>query len=169
MYTTPRIFRRDGRPTTPGIGNSIETHTASSIGTRQQLLAVRALLPLAAVIVSLNNPHVPDVFASPRLSLTITPTMLAMTGVSHLRLLVPDAARRLLPRRRQPRTTTFLFGPSFDTIERITWKGWNWTVDITNWLMPKTLAAWGVISRPRLLLLPAATPPSGSKAKTDGR
>jgi len=42
--------------------------------------------------------------------------------------------------------TAFLFGPSLDTVQRTTWRCWTWTMDVTNWMMPKTLAAWGVIS-----------------------
>ncbi len=130
-----------------GLAILLKRATASSIGTRQQLLAVRALLPIAAVIVSLNNPHVLMFSLHPVSSLTITTTMLAMTGAYLTYVysfLMPLAGFFLAVGGLV--ATTFLFGPSFDTIERVTWKGWSWTVDITNWLMPKTLAAWGIVS-----------------------
>ena len=127
-----------------GLAIMMKRATAATLGTHQQLLVVRVLLPVAAVIVSLNNPHV--LIFSLR-SITVTPTLLAMTGAYLTYVycfLLPLAGFFLAVGGLV--ATAFLFGPSLDTVQRVSWKCWSWTMDVTNWMMPKTLAAWGVVS-----------------------
>jgi hypothetical protein len=130
-----------------GLAILLKRATASSIGTRQQLLAVRVLLPLAAVIVSLNNPHVLMFSLHPISSITVTPTHLATAGayLTYIYCFLMPLAGWFLAIGGLL-ATAFFFGPSFDTIEQVIWRCWTWIVDFTNWIIPKTLTAWGIVS-----------------------
>jgi len=142
-----QYFGAMAAPLLLGLAVLMKRATSATLGTRQQLLAVRVLLPLAAVIVSLNNPHVLTFSLRPISSITATPTLLATTGAYLTYVycfLMPFAGWFLALGGLL--ATAFLFGPSIDTIQRVGSRSWNWTLDVTNWMVPKTLAAWGVVS-----------------------
>ncbi len=121
--------------------------TPVSPATATQLRSILALLPLAAVIVSLNNPHV-LMFSLGRVSpTTITPTSLA-TGGAYLTyvycFLQPLAAWFLAAGGMM--ATAFFFGPSMQAVGHFSWRCWTWAMDVTNWMIPKSVAGWGLAS-----------------------
>jgi hypothetical protein len=113
---------------------------------RKDLLALRLLLPLAAVLVSANNPWnfaLPGV-AWPRLA--ISPLGLALAGAylvyvycflwRHARLFLASGAVAAV---------TCVVGPSRRQIGDARSTAWNWTSTIADRVIPKTLADWGIL------------------------
>lgn len=112
---------------------------------RTDLAILRFLLPLAAVLVSVNNPfefHVRSAYPA----LTVTPLALAMAG-SYLTyvycFLLPHA--RVFLAAGGVAAVAYVLGPSREQIGGGLKTAWEWTSTLTQRLVPKTLADWGVV------------------------
>jgi hypothetical protein len=112
---------------------------------RADLTALRFLLPLVAVLVSVNNPFVFHVRTSYP-AVTLTPLTLAMAGAYLTYVycfLLPHAALFLAAG--GVAAAAYVLGPSREQIGDGLKAAWEWTSTLTQRLMPKTLADWGVI------------------------
>lgn len=112
---------------------------------RTDLTALRFLLPLAAVLVSVNNPfefHVRSAYPS----LTVTPLALAMVGayLTYVYCFLLAHARVFLAAGGVA-AVAYVLGPSREQIGGGLKTAWEWTSTLTQRLVPKTLADWGVV------------------------
>ena len=134
-------------PALLGLAIILKRATSPSLDTRRQLAVLRALLPAAAVMVSLNNPHLLTFSLHPISSIVVTPTLLTAAAAyltyvySFLMPMAPwfIGGGVLF-------ALNYLFGPSVDTVQRVSWNGWNRLLAATDWMVPKTLTQWGVVS-----------------------
>lgn len=113
--------------------------------TRPDLVFLRAALPAAAVLVSLNQPFVFDLgIAYPRL--VVTPLNLSIAGAFFVYLycflmpwlrmvLVAGAAAAMF----------YFFGPTWQQIDRFLMNGWDRGMALADRAAPKTLGEWGVL------------------------
>lgn len=131
------------------IGLTLLVNRASPESTeaRANLLALRGMLPLAAIVVSWNHPSVLAFSLAPVSSAHVSTTMLAAAAAyltyvycfllsSVLFFLSAGAIFAL----------AMLFGPSPSDVRRVTWSVWSWSIGMTNRIVPKTLAGWGIVS-----------------------
>jgi len=121
--------------------------TPESLHARANLFALRAIMPIAAIVVSMNHPLALGMTLKPFAATHVTTTMLAVSGAYLVYVycflwhaagvfLVGGAGVALM----------YLFGPSVGQIENTAWRGWSWSTDVADRLVSKTLAQWGVVS-----------------------
>jgi hypothetical protein len=112
---------------------------------RKDLAVLRFLLPLVAVLVAVNNPFEFRI-RSAYPSLTLTPLTLAMAGayltyvycflLAHAGVFLAAGALA---------GAAYVLGPSREQIGDGLKATWEWVSTLTQRLVPKTMADWGVV------------------------
>jgi hypothetical protein len=112
---------------------------------RKDLAVLRFLLPLAAVLVAVNNPFEFRI-RSAYPSLTLTPLALAMAGayLTYVYCFLAAHAGMFLAAGAVA-GVAYVLGPSREQIGDGLKAAWAWTATLTQRLVPKTLADWGVV------------------------
>jgi hypothetical protein len=117
----------------------------TSLMPRRDLMVLRFLLPLAAVMVSMGR-----MFAFPLHAtypvVTLTPLNLAIDGAFLTYVwcfLRPNA--RLFVATWAVAKSMYILGPTHQQMEQWLNSGWEWTATSTDRMMPKTVADWGLI------------------------
>jgi hypothetical protein len=105
---------------------------------------LRVILPATAVLVSLNNPPLLWVALDTAGALLITPMRLALAG-AYLTyvycLALPYAAYFLSAG--AAAALGWMFGPTYDQIQQVAGRLWDWLNVAIGWLIPETAAQWG--------------------------
>jgi hypothetical protein len=116
----------------------------TSLMPRKDLLALKVVLPLAAIFVSLGNPPALCSTIGRHLVFSITTTKLAGAG-TYLTYVFCFAPGYFLQWLVVGGVTVFAwsFAPTFDQTTDVLTRGWNWSSDLTGRLMPKTAMKWG--------------------------
>jgi hypothetical protein len=112
---------------------------------RRDLLVLRVLLPLAAVLVSLGNPFTFPVHATYPM-LTFTPFNLALDAafLTYVYCFLQPNARLFLCTWAVAKSI-YIFGPSQQQMSRAFDVTWEWTTTSTQRMLPKTIADWGLL------------------------
>jgi len=116
----------------------------SALIPRKDLAVLKFLLPIAAVLVSLGDPHPLCVGIG---SLWLTPSRLTVAaayltivyffaGAFRVHFLIAGVIAAL----------TFIFGPSLEQTDRWATQFWTWCGDTLSRIVPKTPLQWGVTS-----------------------
>jgi hypothetical protein len=132
-------------PVLLGLTLILNRATPTSLIPRKDLLALRVLLPVAAVLVSMSTPFTFSLHATYP-AIVLTPFKIALNAVflvylycfflSHARLLLSTwvAANAI-----------YLFGPSRVQMLAVLKASWGWTTNTGQRLLPKTTGDWGVL------------------------
>lgn len=132
-------------PVLLGLTLVLDRFSPTKVLPRKDLLALRLLLPAAAVLVSMNNPFTfGPAWSYPRVELTTF--NLAIVGAALVYFycfLLPYA--RLVLAAGAAAVLWYVFGPTIGQVSTGVQRGWDYSVDVTDKLAPKTLADWGVI------------------------
>jgi hypothetical protein len=139
------FFGAHAGPILLGLTLVLDRFSPNKVLPRKDLLSLRLLLPAAAVLVSMNNPFTfGPAWGYPRLELTTF--NLAVAGAFFVYLycfLMPYA--RLVLATGAVAAMAYIFGPTETQMSNGLQHGWDFSVNLTNALAPKTLADWGVI------------------------
>jgi hypothetical protein len=144
VYNRPYVGA-DAAPVLIGLALVLNRYSPNSLIPRSDLLGLRLLLPLAAVLVSTNNPFVfPIGSGYPRL--TITPLNLSMAAafVTYVYcFLLPHAA--LFLGVGAGIAAVYVLGPSREQVMSAGRSAGQWSAAAAHRLVPRTTAHWGVL------------------------
>jgi hypothetical protein len=128
-----------------GLALVLNRFSPTTLVPRKDVVALRLLLPMAAVLVSMNNPFVFDLeIVYPRL--VLTPLNLSVAGaflVYFYSFLLPYA--RLVLTAGAMTAIAYFFGPTWQQLESFLQAAWGRGVTAADRMMPRTLGEWGVI------------------------
>lgn len=134
-------------PVLLGLALLVNRATPETTNARLNLLALRLLLPLAAVAVSWNNPSALAFSLRPLASASVSTSMLAGAAayLTFIYCFLLPAAVFFLSAGAIV-VLAMLFGPSPADVRRVSWQTWSWSINVIDRIVPKTLAGWGVVS-----------------------
>jgi hypothetical protein len=139
------FFGAHAGPILLGLTLVLDRFSPSKVIPRKDLLTLRLLLPAAAVLVSMNNPFTfGPAWSYPRIELTTF--NLAVAGAFFVDLycfLMPYA--RVVLATGAVAALLYVFGPTETQVSNGLSRSWDFSVNVTDALAPKTLADWGVI------------------------
>ena len=128
-----------------GLAIVLNRQHATARLSRQDLATLRLLLPIAAVLVSANNPFVFS-FRTGYPRLVLTPLNLALAGAylvyvycflrAHAKLFLATGAAA---------ATLYVLGPSARKVGDGLRQAWDWTSRLAERRMPKTTSDWGMV------------------------
>jgi hypothetical protein len=112
---------------------------------RKDLAVLQGLLPLAAILVSLNNPTQLCFNFNWHSTIFITPTRLALAAayVTYVLCFLRFHALIFLAIGAAA-VPAWMFGPTVDQMTNAFAKAWNVTVHLVDYLIPRTAMDWGV-------------------------
>jgi hypothetical protein len=144
VYNVP-FYGAHAAPVMIGLALVINRFSPQSSMPRADALLLRVLLPLAAVLVSANNPFAFEMpWRYPRLVLTPLNLAIGAAFLTYLYcFLLPHA--KLFLAVGTAIAATYVFGPSRDQIGATAKSYWIWTTETGDKLVPRTTADWGVI------------------------
>ena len=132
-------------PVLLGLTLVLDRFSPNKLLPRKDLLTLRLLLPAAAVLVSMNNPFTfGPAWSYPRVELTTFNLAVAGASLVYLYCFLMPYARIVLAAGAVA-ALWYVFGPTFGQVTTGVQRGWDYGVDVTDKLAPKTLADWGVI------------------------
>jgi hypothetical protein len=113
---------------------------------KQDVPVLKLLLPLAAVMVSISSPHELAISLGQHFSPinTITPA-LAGAYLTYVYCFLWPVAGWFLAGGALA-VLAMVLGPTTEQARSAVWSVWSWGVDFTDWIVPKTLAGWGMVS-----------------------
>jgi hypothetical protein len=139
------FFGAHAGPILLGLTLVLDRFSPNKLVPRKDLLTLRLLLPAAAVLVSMNNPFTfGPAWAYPRFELTTFNLAVAGAFLVYLYCFLLPYARIVLVAGAMA-ALWYAFGPTIGQVANGAQRGWDYGVDVTDKLAPKTLADWGVI------------------------
>lgn len=144
VYDT-RFYGANAAPLLLGLTLVFARLTPSPFMGRRDLLAIRVLLPLSAVLVSLNNPHLLGFTVGWDVSLT--PLRLALCG-AYLVCIYSFFLAYAWPLLGAGAVVVLFwtFGPAIEQVVHWARLAWTWCLAWGQRLIPKTSTAWGVLA-----------------------
>jgi hypothetical protein len=144
VYDTP-FYGAHAAPTLLGLTLILNRAAPTALIPRKDRLALRVLLPLAAVLVSANNPWgFGPAAAYPRVSVSTLGLALAGAYLVYVYCFLRRHALTFLGTGAAA-ALAYALGPSRRQIGDALTGAWEWTSTLASRLAPRTLADWGVI------------------------
>jgi hypothetical protein len=127
-----------------GLTLLVNRATPETRDARANLVALRVLLPLAAVLVSWNDPEALRLSLAPLSSVHVSPWLMALGGayLTYVYCFLWSAAEFFLAAGAVT-VGMWVFWPQ---LTGGVWRTWTWVVFVTDKIVPKTMAQWGVLS-----------------------
>jgi hypothetical protein len=144
VYNVP-FFGADAAPLLLALAFILRHAQPTGLMPRKDVVVLGALLPIVAMMVSLNNPLPLCFNLGSNAAIAITPTRLAIAGAyltyvfcflrSYAIIFVVIGAAAV---------PAWMFGPTIDQITNAFAKGWNIIVNLIGHLIPQTALDWGI-------------------------
>lgn len=130
-----------------GLTLTLNHMSPSTFGTKRELLALRVILPIIAIMVSLGSPHQLTFSFGETSPRYITTAILGISGayLTYVYCFFLPIAIWMLGIGVVVGGSIF-FGPSWIEIQRTIWRIFDWMMDVLDRMLPKTMVGWGVIS-----------------------
>ena len=140
-----RFYAAHAAPVLIGLALVLNRYSPTSFFPRRDLLVLRLLLPLGAVLVSLGNPF-EFVLGSSYPTVTLTPTNLAIRAayVTYVYCFLLQNAWIFLSVGAGSEAVNLL-GPSRQQIATVARSSWDWATNVAARLVPKGTRDWGVV------------------------
>jgi hypothetical protein len=144
VYDTS-FYGANAAPVLLGLTLILNRVNPTTLMPRKDLATLRALLPAAAVLVSIGTPFTFEIHSTYPV-LVLTPLKLALPAafltyvycffLPHARLLLATGGVAI---------ALYILGPSRDQLLALARSAWQWSRDTADSLLPKTTADWGLL------------------------